>query len=178
MKLEQTTHAQYSRGARPWFGFNWRYDSGMVGEWRADVAAALKLTGNEQVTIGFACNGVQRPCKPDYRLQRRRHIDLITLPQTGTENDDHNPDRVKHVIYSTAPWATMTCFTRPLKWSLRLTVVNLTTRWPCTLLLDVQRHPLRNTRTETAELVFPFLDARDYPGPRLLSTRQVRASTR
>jgi hypothetical protein len=91
--LEQTTHVQYQPWQRgPWFGFNWRYDSGLVVSGILDVAAALQLTGNEQATIGFSCNGVlATPQNPITTCNGIGASKLITLPQTGTEDDDHNP---------------------------------------------------------------------------------------
>lgn len=61
-----------------------------------DVPAVTTLTANQQVDIGFSCDGVfatvQNPITTCNGVGKST---LLTLPQTGTENDDHNPDRVK-----------------------------------------------------------------------------------
>jgi hypothetical protein len=76
--------------------FIWRYDSGLVVSGVPDVAAALLLTPAQQTDIGFSCNGVfatfQNPITACNGIGKST---LLTLPQTGTENDDHNPDRVR-----------------------------------------------------------------------------------
>jgi hypothetical protein len=63
-----------------------------------DVAAALNLTPHEQVDLGLSCNGVKatlaNPFNPNTPCDVGKST-LLTLPQIGLENDDHNPDRVK-----------------------------------------------------------------------------------
>jgi len=94
---QQTVALRYQRPHnREWIDFIWRYDSGLVVSGVPDVAAATALTPNQQVTVGFSCNGVfatvQNPITVCNGIGKST---LLTLPQTGTENDDHNPDRVK-----------------------------------------------------------------------------------
>jgi Carboxypeptidase regulatory-like domain len=74
----------------------WRYDSGMVAG-ITDVSQALTLTAAQQATIGFACDGVQAMyyAPPIRTCNGIGTSTLLTLPQTGQENDDHNPDRIK-----------------------------------------------------------------------------------
>ena len=65
-----------------------------------DSDAALGLSPNQQATLGLSCgskfatysNGGLGPdvCGNSPVLSK-----LITLPQAGEEDDDHNPDRVK-----------------------------------------------------------------------------------
>ncbi len=76
--------------------FTWRYDSGLVAG-ISDVAEALTLTSAQQATIGFACDGVAARyyAPPITGCNGIGTSALLTLPQTGAENDDHNPDRVK-----------------------------------------------------------------------------------
>jgi len=95
--FEQNTVLRYQRPRNAeWIDFTWRYDSGLVVSGVPDVAAALALTAAQQVAIGFSCNGVfatyQSPITACNGIGKST---LVTLPQTGTENDDHNPDRVK-----------------------------------------------------------------------------------
>lgn len=76
--------------------FTWRYDSGLVAGIN-DVADALTLTAAQQASIGFACDGVraQRYAAPITSCAGIGTSTLLTLPQIGQEDDDHNPDRVK-----------------------------------------------------------------------------------
>jgi hypothetical protein len=80
------------RQARAAFRYpNYRYMSGVP-----DVAAALELTAAQQTSIGFACDGVYATfTNPITTCNGTGTSTLLTLPQTGTENDDHNPNRVK-----------------------------------------------------------------------------------
>lgn len=79
-----------------WVDFTWRYDSGLVVSGVPDVAAALALTAAQQVAIGFSCNGAFATYgNPITQCNGTGASRLLTLPQTGAENDDHNPDRVK-----------------------------------------------------------------------------------
>jgi hypothetical protein len=88
-------HYQRPRNAE-WIDFTWRYDSGLVVSGVPDVASALTLTAAQQVTIGFSCGGVYATfSSPITVCNGFGESTLLTLPQTGTENDDHNPDRVK-----------------------------------------------------------------------------------
>jgi hypothetical protein len=81
---QQTAVLRYQRPHNAeWIDFTWRYDSGLVVSGVADVAAALSLTAAQQAAIGLVNEG------------GRVTSALLTLPQTGTENDDHNPDRVR-----------------------------------------------------------------------------------
>jgi hypothetical protein len=48
------------------------------------------------VDIGFSCDGVFATAQNSIATCNGiGRSTLLTLPQTGTENDDHNPDRVK-----------------------------------------------------------------------------------
>jgi hypothetical protein len=75
--------------------FSWRYDSGLVAG-IADVDEALMLSAPQQVTIGFACDGIAAAFGAPIRsCSGTGTSKLLTLPQAGMEHDDHNPDRVK-----------------------------------------------------------------------------------
>lgn len=78
-----------------WMDFTWRYDSGLVVSGVPDVAAALTLTPAQQTSIGFSCGAAYAtPAAPITACDSGGKSKLLTLPRTGTENDDHNPDRV------------------------------------------------------------------------------------
>lgn len=116
-KYNQTTHLQYQfPHGGPWFGFNWRYDSGLVagsvpcygvgpgnncpqsttlnGVPAVDLSG---LTADQQFQAGLTCNGVRAtpttplptPCPASEYSST-----LVKIPAPGTENDDHNPPRI------------------------------------------------------------------------------------
>lgn len=95
--FQSTVNFRYQRPRNAeWVSFAWRYDSGLVVSGVPDVDAATMLTAAQQVTIGFSCDGrfasFTNPITDCSGLGKSK---LLTLPQTGTEDDDHNPDRVK-----------------------------------------------------------------------------------
>jgi hypothetical protein len=94
---QQTVVLRYQRPHTPeWVDFTWRLDSGLVVSGIPDVSAALALTAAQQVAIGFSCDGVFATYSaPISSCSGTGKSTLLTLPQTGQENDDHNPDRVK-----------------------------------------------------------------------------------
>jgi hypothetical protein len=94
---QQNVVLRYQRPNKAeWIDFTWRYDSGLVVSGVPDVAAALMLTPAQQVDIGFSCDGTYATlAAPITACNGIGKSKLLTLPQTGTENNDHNPDRVK-----------------------------------------------------------------------------------
>src|SRR5262249_6482523 len=98
--FQSTGVLRYQHKNAEWIAFTWRYDSGLVVSGVPDSDAALELTPNQQATLGLSCgsyfatysNGGLSPaiCGANPVLSK-----LMTLPQAGQENDDHNPDRVK-----------------------------------------------------------------------------------
>jgi len=95
--FQQTAVFRYQRPHNAeWIDFTWRYDSGLVVSGVPDVLAAILLTASQQVDIGFSCDGVPATLQsPITACNGIGKSTLLTLPQTGAENDDHNPDRVK-----------------------------------------------------------------------------------
>jgi hypothetical protein len=97
--FQHTMNLRYQRpkGAE-YIDWIWRYDSGLVTSGVPDVAAALALTPNQQVDIGLACDGVRATLAHPFDPTTPCNVGtstLLILPQTGQENDDHFPDRVK-----------------------------------------------------------------------------------
>jgi hypothetical protein len=96
--FQSTMNLRYQRPHNTeWIAFTWRYDSGLVVSGVPDAAFAIdSLTPNQQVSIGLACNGVAATVvSPINSCSGKVTSALLTLPQAGQENDDHNPDRVK-----------------------------------------------------------------------------------
>jgi hypothetical protein len=137
-KLNQTTHLQYQPWQRgPWFGFNWRYDSGQVAgaiPFAVDSTTPVDLTGltaDQQLQAGLFCGGV-RPtlttplttCAPS-----QYGSTLISLPAPGTENADHNPPRIsRRHLFDVAVGDDNLFHGDKYKWSLQLTAINVTNR--------------------------------------------------
>jgi hypothetical protein len=96
--FQNTLNLRYQHKKREYIDWIWRYDSGLVVSGVPDVAAALALTPNQQVTLGLECDGVPATLASPFTPNSPCSVGtskLLTLPQTGTGNDDHNPDRVK-----------------------------------------------------------------------------------
>ena len=103
-RFNQTTHLQYQPWKRgPWFGFNWRYDSGLVaGAVRFSASGepvdTSSLTADQQFQAGLFCGPVRatpttaipNPCPAG-----QYGSTLLKIPAPGTEDDDKNPPRVR-----------------------------------------------------------------------------------
>jgi hypothetical protein len=162
-KFNETTHLQYQPWKRgPWFGFNWRYDSGLVagstpclaptatctfststadggsdpnipsGSVAMVTPANLPLTADQEFQAGFTCNGVG--ATPTHALPTVCPASefgsaLIKVPAAGTENDDHNPQRIAPRNLFDASVGHDNLFKGDrYKWSLTLTAINLTNK--------------------------------------------------
>jgi len=103
--FQSTAVFRYQHKNDEWIALTWRYDSGLVVSGVPDSDAALTiLTPAQQTSIGLSCGSVvatfaaglsTTDCAGKVVTSK-----LLTLPQAGTENDDHNPDRVdpRHVF--------------------------------------------------------------------------------
>jgi len=121
--FNETTHVEYQPWKRgPWFGFNWRYDSGLVAgatpcfnpltatcagsSTMLNGAPAINLintisgqplTADQEFQAGFTCNGQRAtPTQPlpSPCLASQFGSTLIKVPAPNTENDDHKPQRI------------------------------------------------------------------------------------
>jgi hypothetical protein len=153
-KFNQTTHLQYTLPIKraPWFGFNWRYDSGLVagsapcynvtdpnsscggisigGLPGIDLSG---LTADEQFQAGLTCNGVKATIANggfQQCLASQLTSKLLSIPAPGTEDDDKNPARIAPRSLFDASIGDDNLFLGSrYKWSLRLTGVNLTNKY-------------------------------------------------
>jgi len=158
--FNQTTHLQYQtpwkRG--PWFGFNWRYDSGLVAgatpcynPLTATCAGAsttingvpainlintisgAPLTADQQFQGGFTCMGMHATPTtplPFTCLASQFGSTLIRVPAPGTENDDHNPQRIApRNLFDIAIGDNNLFMGDRYKWSLQFTAINLTNQY-------------------------------------------------
>jgi hypothetical protein len=94
--FQSTANIRYQRKNAEWIAWTWRYDSGLAVTGVLDVTDAVNLTPAQQVSIGFSCDGrfatLATPLTSCSGVGKSR---LLTLPQIGQENDDHNVDRVR-----------------------------------------------------------------------------------
>jgi Carboxypeptidase regulatory-like domain len=166
--LNATTHVQYTLPTSahflpwlhtgPWFGFNWRYDSGLTagsvpcynvtdpnsncgststtlnGQPAIDLSG---LTPDQQFQAGLVCNGVAATptmgaaaATNNVCLASQLTSNLVKIPAPGTENNDHNPPRIAQRSLFDASLGEDNLFNGDrYKWSLRLTGVNLTNKY-------------------------------------------------
>jgi hypothetical protein len=110
-----TTHLQYQPWKRgPWVGFNWRYDSGLVAgpvpcaggncnngpNGTDSIVDVSGLSNDQQFEAGLFCGSVH--VTPAMGISAsglcpasQYGSSLIKIPAAGTEDDDHNPPRIK-----------------------------------------------------------------------------------
>jgi hypothetical protein len=130
--FQQTTQIRYEVSKNgPWFGFVWRYDSGLVAGSVPDLGAALSLTAAQQAAIGFFCGGqraavnagIGECTSPNFGATR------LVIPAPGTADPDHNPPRIapRH-LFDMAAGTDNLLKTKGdrARMTLRFTVVNLT----------------------------------------------------
>lgn len=150
--FNQTTHLQYQPWKRgPWFGFTWRYDSGLVAGavpcfgvgpqntcpqstfLNGQPAIILSgLTADQQFQAGLTCFGIRAtptmplpsPCPAS-----QFGSTLVQVPAPGTENDDHNPPRIAaRNLFDIAIGHDNLFHGDRYKWSLRFTAINITNK--------------------------------------------------
>jgi Carboxypeptidase regulatory-like domain/TonB-dependent Receptor Plug Domain len=154
-KFNETTHFQYQPWKRgPWFGFNWRYDSGLVagpvpcaggncangplgtsGFGGADIVDASILSPDQQFQAGLFCGTVHAtpttPISPNSTcLASQYGSTLLKIPKPDTEDDNKNPPRVSpRNLFDLALGDDDLFHGDRFKWSARVTVINLTNKY-------------------------------------------------
>jgi hypothetical protein len=145
--FNETTHLQYQPWKKgPWFGFNWRYDSGLVAgpvpcvggncangpngtDTEVDVSG---LSPDQQFQAGLYCGSVHAtpttPISPNGLCPASEYgSNLVKIPAAGTENDDHNPPRIQpRSLFDMAVGHDNLFNGDKYKVSLRLSAVNVT----------------------------------------------------
>jgi Carboxypeptidase regulatory-like domain len=151
--FNMTAHMQYQtpwkRG--PWFGFNWRYDSGLVagavpcygvlpfndcptsttlnGQPAVDLSG---LSADQEFQAGLFCGSVRSnpytplptPCPAS-----QYGSNLVQIPAPNTQNDDHNPQRIaSRNLFDLAIGDDNLFLGDRYKWSLQFTAINLTNK--------------------------------------------------
>lgn len=148
-RFNQTTHLQYQVGKNgPWFGFNWRYDSGLVagavpcaggqcpnGPLGTDtIVDVAPLTPDQQYQAGLFCGSVHAtpstPISPTGLCPGPLYgSTLLSIPAPGTQNPDHNPARVAaRDLFDIAIGDDNIFNGDKHKWAVRASVVNLTNK--------------------------------------------------
>jgi Carboxypeptidase regulatory-like domain/TonB-dependent Receptor Plug Domain len=157
-RFNETTHVQYQMPGsgllRPWIGFNWRYDSGLVagsvpcygvtdpnspclgtsttlnGQPAVDLSG---LTADEEFQAGLVCEGVKAtpttplptPCPAS-----EYSSSLVKIPAPNTGNNDKNPQRIQPRNLFDAAIGEDNIFRGDnYRWSLRLSAVNIANKY-------------------------------------------------
>jgi len=148
--FNETTHLQYQPFKKgPWFGFNWRYDSGQVAgaipcaggncangpDGSDSVVDVSNLTPDQQFEAGLFCGSVHATPTMGISLNGlcpagQYGSTLLRIPAPGTENDDHNPPRIApRNLFDMALGIDNLFGGERYKWSARISVVNLTNEY-------------------------------------------------
>ena len=148
--FNQTTHLQYQPWKKgPWFGFNWRFDSGLVAgpvpcaggncangpDGTDSIVDVSGLTNDQQFQAGLYCGTVHAtPWSPISATglcpAAMYGSTLVKAPAAGTEDDDHNPPRIQpRNLFDVAVGDDNLFHGERYKWSLRFAVVNLTNKY-------------------------------------------------
>jgi hypothetical protein len=185
--FNQTFHLQYQPSQRwPWIGFNWRYDSGLVAGATpcfnlntatcqpsseivggqnliklVNTISGLPLTADQEFQAGFTCNGVRATptvALPSTCLASEFGSTLIKVPAPGTENDDHNPQRIQaRSLFDVAVGDDNLFHGDHYKWSLKITAVNVANNYALYNFLSTFSGTHYVTpRTITGEIGFHF----------------------
>jgi hypothetical protein len=121
----------------------------------------LPLTADQEFQAGLTCNGVAATITsplPTFCPASQFGSNLVKVPAPGTENDDHNPQRIQpRNLFDLAVGQDNLFRGERYKWSLRFTVVNLTNKLALYNFLSTFSGTHYVTpRSETAELGFHF----------------------
>jgi hypothetical protein len=142
-----TGHFQYQPSQKlPWLSFNWRFDSGLVagpvpcaggeacpnGPNGSDtVVDVSNLTPDQQFEGGLYCGSVHAtpttPISPNNLCPANEYgSTLVSIPAPGTENNDHNPQRIApRNLFDAGVGHDNIFHGDRYKWSVRLTVLNV-----------------------------------------------------
>jgi hypothetical protein len=162
-RFNQTTHVQYQtpgvRFLKPWIGFNWRYDSGLVagnapcygitdpnspclissttlnGQPAIKMVSAFgqPLTADQEAQAGLICDGVRATpfaALPSVCPATELTSHLVNIPAPNTGDNDKNPQRIAPRNLFDASIGEDNIFNSDrYRWSLRLTGVNIANKY-------------------------------------------------
>jgi hypothetical protein len=182
-KFNMTAHMQYQPWKLgPWFGFNWRYDSGLVAgqtpcyggncaQTTADSTGApavamtdsfgTPLTADQEFEAGLFCGSLRATpttALPNPCPLSQYGSTLLNVPKPNTENDDKNPPRIAaRSLFDIAIGHDNIFRGDKYKVSLQLTAINITNKYALYNFLSTFSGTHYVTpRTLTAELGFHF----------------------
>jgi hypothetical protein len=123
--------------------------------------SGLLFTADQEYQAGLTCNGVAATPTtplPLYCPASQLSSTLVKIPAPGTENDDHNPQRIlPRNLFDLAVGQDNIFRADRYKWNLRFTVVNLSNKVALYNFLSTFSGTHYVTpRSETAELSFHF----------------------
>ena len=155
-RFNQTTHLQYQVPGKysPWVGFNWRFDSGLVAgsvpcfagtatcapssttldgqpavQMVSNNVFGVPLTADQEAQAGFYCgtqHATPTQALPLVCLASQFGSTLVKVPAPGTEQDDHNPQRIQpRSLFDISLGQDDLFHGDRYKWSAKLTVINL-----------------------------------------------------
>jgi hypothetical protein len=168
-----------------YIGFNWRFDSGLVaGEVPCYGTGAANdcpqsttlggqpaismqdaegnpLTADEEFQAGLTCGNIHATptqALPSTCLASQFGSTLVNVPAAGTENDDHNPPRIKpRSLFDLSVGDDNVLHTKREQFSARLTVINLSNKYALYNFLSTFSGTHYVTpRSVTAEIGFHF----------------------
>ena len=162
-RFNETTHVQYQLPRtgylKPWIGFNWRYDSGLVagnapcygitdpnspclissttlnGQPAIAMVSAFgqPLTADQESQAGLICNGVRATpfaALPSVCPATELTSHLVNIPAPNTGNNDKNPQRIAPRNLFDASIGEDNIFKGDrYRWSMRLTGVNIANKY-------------------------------------------------
>jgi hypothetical protein len=162
-RFNETTHVQYQlpgyRYLKPWIGFNWRYDSGLVagnapcygitdpnspclissttlnGQPAIKMVSAFgePLTADQESQAGLICDGVRATpfaALPSVCPASELTSHLINIPAPNTGDNDKNPQRIApRNLFDASIGEDNLLKGDRYRWSLRLTGVNMTNKY-------------------------------------------------
>jgi hypothetical protein len=182
-KFNLTTHLQYQPWKTgPWFGFNWRYDSGQVAGQTpcyggncaqtavtstGDPAIAMTdsfgvpLSADEEFEADLFCgsqHATPAQALPNPCPLSQFGSTLLQIPAPNTESDDHNPPRIApRNLFDVALGHDNIFRGDKYKVSLRLTAINVTNKYALYNFLSTFSGTHYVTpRTLTAEVALHF----------------------
>jgi hypothetical protein len=126
-----------------------------------NTISGAPLTADQEFQAGFTCNGVRATITqalPSPCLASQFGSSLIKIPAPGTENDDHNPQRIApRSLFDVSVGDDNLLHGEKYKWSLRLTAINVTNKYALYNFLSTFSGTHYVTpRALTAELGFHF----------------------
>jgi hypothetical protein len=136
--FEQTSNLNYQPKINgPWYGFTWRYDSGLVAgnaPFATDTTTPVSLTyltPDQQQQIELTCGGVRATINNPLTSCAPNDLSspLLRIPAPGTQDPDRNPQRIapRNLFDMSSGWDNLLRGDR-LKLNANFSVTNVTNK--------------------------------------------------